>query len=98
MNWSRYQPIALRTDVGPVAQSDWGAASPLPNRKGGPRRTGRDSGPSRRWDIRTAANAPLDQACADWLRSRHKIRPTTAVGYEYVLQPVQSELGSAEHS
>jgi integrase len=35
----------------------------------------------------------VDQACADWLRSRHKIRPTTAAGYEYVLQPVQSELG-----
>jgi len=33
----------------------------------------------------------LEQACADWLRSRHKIRPTT--GYEYVLQPVCSELG-----
>jgi integrase len=28
------------------------------------------------------------------LRSRHKIRPTTAAGYEYVLQPVQSELGA----
>jgi integrase len=35
----------------------------------------------------------LEQACADWLRSRHKIRPTTAAGYEYVLQPVRSELG-----
>jgi integrase len=36
----------------------------------------------------------LEQACTDWLRSRHKIRPTTAAGYEYVLQPVQSELGA----
>src|SRR3954468_7194205 len=27
-----------------------------------------------------------EPACADWLRSRHKIRPTTAAGYEYVLQ------------
>ena len=36
----------------------------------------------------------VDQACNDWLRSRHKIRPTTAAGYEYVLQPVQSELGA----
>jgi integrase len=35
----------------------------------------------------------VDQACADWLRSRHKVRPTTAAGYEYVLQPVRSELG-----
>jgi integrase len=36
----------------------------------------------------------VDQACIDWLRSRHKIRPTTAAGYEFVLQPVQSELGT----
>jgi integrase len=36
----------------------------------------------------------LEQACANWLRSRHKIRPTTAAGYEYVLPPVQSELGA----
>jgi integrase len=36
----------------------------------------------------------VDQACADWLKSRHKIRPTTAAGYEYVLQPVRSELGN----
>jgi integrase len=36
---------------------------------------------------------PIEQAYDDWLRSRHKIRPTTATGYEYVLQPVQSELG-----
>jgi integrase len=35
----------------------------------------------------------VEQACADWLRSRQKIRPTTAAGYEYVLQPVRSELG-----
>jgi hypothetical protein len=28
------------------------------------------------------------------LRSRHKIRPTTAAGYGYVLQPVQTELGA----
>src|SRR5882757_907924 len=35
----------------------------------------------------------VERACADWLRSRHKIRPTTAAGYEFVLQPVQSELG-----
>jgi integrase len=35
----------------------------------------------------------VEQACADWLRSRHKIRPTTAAGYQYVLQPVRSELG-----
>lgn len=38
----------------------------------------------------------VEQACADWLRSRHKIRPTTAAGYEYVLQPVRSELGAIE--
>jgi len=36
----------------------------------------------------------VEQACTDWLRSRHKIRPTTAAGYEFVLQPVQSELGA----
>jgi hypothetical protein len=35
----------------------------------------------------------VEQACADWLKSRHKIRPTTAAGYEYVLQPVRSESG-----
>jgi integrase len=35
----------------------------------------------------------VEQACTDWLRSRHKIRPTTAAGYEYTLQPVRSELG-----
>jgi integrase len=35
----------------------------------------------------------VEQACADWLRSRHKIRPTTAAGYEYILQPVRSDLG-----
>ena len=35
----------------------------------------------------------IEQACADWLRSRHKIRPTTAAGYEYILQPVRSDLG-----
>ncbi len=35
----------------------------------------------------------VEQACADWLLSRHKIKPTTAAGYEYVLQPVRSELG-----
>lgn len=32
----------------------------------------------------------VEQACTDWLRSRHKIRPTTAAGYEHVLQPVES--------
>lgn len=35
----------------------------------------------------------VEHACADWLKSRHKIRPTTAAGYEYVRQPVRSELG-----
>jgi len=35
----------------------------------------------------------VEQACADWLRSRHRIRPATAAGYEYVLQPVRSALG-----
>jgi integrase len=35
----------------------------------------------------------VEQACADWLRSRHKIRPATAAGYEYILQPVRSDLG-----
>lgn len=35
----------------------------------------------------------VEAACADWLSSRHKIRPTTYAGYEYVLQPVRSELG-----
>lgn len=35
----------------------------------------------------------IEQACADWRQSRHKIRPTTAAGYEFVLQPVRSELG-----
>jgi hypothetical protein len=29
----------------------------------------------------------VEQACADWLQSRHKIRPTTAAGYEYVCSP-----------
>jgi integrase len=36
----------------------------------------------------------VEQACADWLLSRHKIRPTTAAGYEYVLQRIRSELGA----
>src|ERR1700704_4371714 len=31
---------------------------------------------------------PVEQACADGLHSPHKIRPTTAAGYEYVLQRV----------
>ncbi len=35
----------------------------------------------------------VEQACAEWLRSRHKTRPTTAAGYEYELQPVRGELG-----
>jgi integrase len=35
----------------------------------------------------------VEQACAAWLESRHKIKPTSATGYEYVLQPVRSELG-----
>jgi integrase len=35
----------------------------------------------------------METACADWLLSRHKIRPTTYAGYEYILQPVRSELG-----
>jgi integrase len=35
----------------------------------------------------------VDQACAEWLGSRHQIKPTSAAGYEYVLQPVRSELG-----
>lgn len=35
----------------------------------------------------------VEQACAEWLRSRHKIKPTSAAGYEYVLQPIRSELG-----
>jgi integrase len=35
----------------------------------------------------------VEQACAEWLNSRHKIKPTSAAGYEYVLQPVRSELG-----
>jgi integrase len=35
----------------------------------------------------------IETACADWLLSRHKIRPTTYAGYEYILQPVRSELG-----
>ncbi len=35
----------------------------------------------------------VEQACADWLLSRHKIKPTTAAGYEYILQPVRSEFG-----
>ncbi|MGO9386345.1 MAG: Arm DNA-binding domain-containing protein [Mycobacterium sp.] len=35
----------------------------------------------------------VEQACADWLQSRHKIRPTTAAGYGYVPQPVRGELG-----
>lgn len=28
----------------------------------------------------------VEQACAEWLRSRHKIRPTTAAGYEYAVE------------
>jgi integrase len=35
----------------------------------------------------------IEQACAEWLQSRHQIKPTSAAGYEYVLQPVRSELG-----
>jgi integrase len=35
----------------------------------------------------------VEQACAQWLASRHKIKPTSAAGYEYVLQPIRSELG-----
>jgi len=35
----------------------------------------------------------VEEACSDWLKSRHKIKPTSAAGYEYVLQPVRSELG-----
>jgi integrase len=35
----------------------------------------------------------VEQACAAWLASRHKIKPTSAAGYEYVLQPIRSELG-----
>ena len=35
----------------------------------------------------------MEQACADWLRSRHRIRPTTAAGYDFAPQPVRSELG-----
>jgi integrase len=35
----------------------------------------------------------VEQACAEWLKSRHKIKPTSAAGYEYVLQPIRSELG-----
>jgi integrase len=35
----------------------------------------------------------VEQACAEWLASRHRIKPTTAAGYEYVLQPIRSELG-----
>jgi integrase len=35
----------------------------------------------------------VEQACVEWLNSRHKIKPTSAAGYEYVLQPVRSELG-----
>src|SRR5271156_1031753 len=30
----------------------------------------------------------VEQVCGDWRQPRHKIRPTTAAGYEYVLQPV----------
>ncbi len=35
----------------------------------------------------------VEEACAEWLASRHRIKPTTAAGYEYVLQPIRSELG-----
>jgi hypothetical protein len=35
----------------------------------------------------------VEQASADRLHSRHKIRPTTAAGYEFVLQSARSELG-----
>jgi integrase len=35
----------------------------------------------------------VEQACANWLLSRHGIKPTTKVGYEDVLKPVRSELG-----
>jgi len=33
-----------------------------------------------------------------WLRSRHKIRPATAAGYEYVLQPVEKRARRASCS
>ena len=36
----------------------------------------------------------IENACADWLKSRHRIRSTTAAGYKYVLQPARSELGN----
>jgi integrase len=35
----------------------------------------------------------VEQACADWLLSRHGIEPTTRSGYRDALQPVRSELG-----
>lgn len=35
----------------------------------------------------------VEQACADWLLSRHGIKPATKAGYEDALSPVRSELG-----
>ncbi|MGH3556003.1 MAG: tyrosine-type recombinase/integrase [Mycobacterium sp.] len=35
----------------------------------------------------------LEQACADWLVSRHRLKPTSAKGYEWILIPVRAELG-----
>lgn len=33
------------------------------------------------------------KACADWLVSRHKLKPTSAEGYAWILTPVRAELG-----
>lgn len=35
----------------------------------------------------------IENTCGDGLKSRHGIRPVTAAGYEYVLQPVRCALG-----
>ncbi|WP_249338296.1 tyrosine-type recombinase/integrase [Tsukamurella paurometabola] len=36
----------------------------------------------------------VEQACAEWLASKHRIKASTRRGYEVALQPVRDELGS----
>ncbi|TWS29018.1 site-specific integrase [Tsukamurella conjunctivitidis] len=41
-----------------------------------------------------ASKRTVEQACADWLTSKHRIKASTARGYRVSLQPVRDELGS----
>ncbi|MBS4104475.1 site-specific integrase, partial [Tsukamurella paurometabola] len=36
----------------------------------------------------------VEQACTEWLASKHRIKASTRRGYEVALQPVRDELGS----